>query len=657
VVRREDTDCFAVDLKQGQRLSVEVEGIRLGRTVFDSLVTILDPDGKVLSVADGSSLVVQDAITSVIAPKAGSYTIQLRESSYGGNEQCVYRMHVGSFPRPLAVYPAGGRAGEQLSVKFIGDPAGEFVQQLKLPAMPTESFGIFAEKENLIAPSANVLRVSDFPNVLEVEPNNDREHATAAADEPPVAFNGILSRPGDADWFRFKAKKGQTYDVNVFARRIRSPLDSVLEIFDAKGSRLAQNDDSAGLDSYLKFNVPADGDYFVKVSDQLAKGGPNYTYRVEVDQVPPSLSLNIPDVARNDTQSRKSIVVPRGNRFATLIAVKRSNASGDLALKPDGLPAGIQMQADTLLGKLDRIPVVFEAAPDAPIAGNLFNVIATHTDPEKKISGGISQAFELVLVNNVGTYHQYVANRLAAAVVEEVPFKLSIVEPKAPLVQYGVMDLKVVVDRRPGFDQPIDVKMLWNPPGISSQPDMTIPKGENSVLYRLNASGGADIRQWKMAVIGSAKIGNGTAWVSSQLANVTVAEPFLELKLDMAKTEQGQPVKVVAKLDQKIPFEGRATVKLLGLPSGCSAPDLTITKEDKEIAFNVTTDAKTPAGTHKTLFCSVTVMKDSEPIAHSLGSGGILRVDAPKLKVADAKTAVTSARQTEKKARSETGKK
>jgi hypothetical protein len=642
IIDREDVDCFAVEAKEGERISVEVEGIRLGRTVLDSKVTIYGPDGSPLKTADGSSLVLQDAIASIVAPKTGTYTIELRESSYGGSRDSVYRMHVGNFPRPMAVYPAGGKAGETLSVNFIGDPKGEFTQNFKLPETSDERFGVVAEQAGLLAPSQNWLRVSSFPNVMESEPNDDQQHATGTDLELPLALNGVISKPGDVDWFKFKAKKGQAYDVNVYARRIRSMLDSTVQIVDAKGSSIAQNDDSAGLDSYVKFTAPADGSYFLKVTDQLGKGGPEFTYRVELNQIPAAVSLYIPDVSRNNTQERKSIVIAKGNRFATLLSVKKSNFSGDLELKPQGLPSGVTMYADAWLSKLDKIPVVFEADANSEVTGKFFNLIASSTNPEKPVSGGIKQDFELVLVNNVGTYHTFQADKLAVAIVEELPFKLSIVEPKVPLVQYGTIDLKVVADRKPGFEEPISVRMLWNPPGVASVPDLTIPKGEKSIIYKLSANGGADIHKWKIAVIGSATVSGGTAWVSSQLAPLEVTEPFMTVKIDLAKVEQGQSTKVICKVDQRVPFDGKALVKLMGLPAGCTAADKQITKDDKEIVFDVVTDAKAQVGLNKSLFCNVVVEKDSQPIVHNLGSG-ILRIDAARIKVADAKSAIEKA--------------
>jgi len=71
-------------------------------------------------------------------------------------------------------------------------------------------------------------------------------------------------------------------------------------------------------------------------------------------------------------------------------------------------------------------------------------------------------------------------HKIAAAVAEEVPFKLSIVEPKVPLVRAGTMDLKIVAERQPGFDEPITVKLLHNPPGVGSAKRRCDPKGETS---------------------------------------------------------------------------------------------------------------------------------------------------------------------------------
>ena len=53
---------------------------------------------------------------------------------------------------------------------------------------------------------------------------------------------------------------------------------------------------------------------------------------------------------------------------------------------------------------------------------------------------------------------------------------------------------------------------------------VNIPEGQDEVLYPINANGGAQIGSWPIYAIGSADAG-GAVWVSSQLAELKVAEP------------------------------------------------------------------------------------------------------------------------------------
>ena len=52
VVTSEDVDYYAIEAKKGQRLSVEIEGMRLGQTLFDPYVAILDSRRFELAAAD-----------------------------------------------------------------------------------------------------------------------------------------------------------------------------------------------------------------------------------------------------------------------------------------------------------------------------------------------------------------------------------------------------------------------------------------------------------------------------------------------------------------------------------------------------------------------------------------------------------------------------
>ena len=634
----EDVDFFTVEAKQGQRLSIEIEGARLGRTMFDPVIAIQDAGGRVLASSDDTPLLGHDSFASVLAPADGKYLIQVRDMTYAVGAH-PYRLHVGDFPRPAAVFPLGGQAGETLAAKFLGDPAGEFMQQVKLPDQASgERFGALPEHGGT-APSSNWLRVTPLPNAEWVQTASTQAKAPLLNLPAPLAFNGILETKGDAAFFRVTAKKDQNLDFTVFARRLGSPLDSVLTIFDAKGKSLGSNDDAAGNpDSTVRVRIPADGDYTVKVADQLNRGGPLHTYRVEIAEVKPLPVLSIPDTARYDNETRKSIVVPRGNRFAVLMNVARDGFNGDLKLSFDGLPAGITAQADLIPGSLSAVPVVFEAAADAEIAGGLLTPAVKPADPaaDQKLASRFRHTVEWTRIQNATVYVQSEVDRIATAVAEEVPFSVRIVEPKVPLVQVGEMALQISAERRDGFDEPITVKMLWNPPGVSALPDMVIPKGATSVAYKLNSTNKADTRKWKIAVVASATVKGGLAHVSSQLAELEIAPPHLAGKIDLAKVERGQTTKIICVLDQKIPFEGTATARLTGLPDNVTAQPVEITKHSKEAVFEIVTNEKSPAGSHKNVACSVVITRDGEPITHLIASGSVLRIDLPRAQPAPA---------------------
>ena len=151
VVENEDVDYFAVEAKKGERITAEIEGLRLGNTFFDPYVAILDTKRFELARSDDAPLVRQDCVCSIVAPEDGTYIIQVRETSFAGNGACMYRLHVGRFPRPTAVLPLGGKPGETLDVQWLGDVLGPRAEKVTLPADVCRCwprlFGLFAKDD------------------------------------------------------------------------------------------------------------------------------------------------------------------------------------------------------------------------------------------------------------------------------------------------------------------------------------------------------------------------------------------------------------------------------------------------------------------------------------------------------------------------------
>jgi len=279
------------------------------------------------------------------------------------------------------------------------------------------NYGVFAADGDGQSPFPNIFRLSRWGNAVEAEPNND--HNTATAFEAPLALNGVIEKPGDVDHFIFKAKKGQTYDVSAYARRIRSPLDPILYIGKKGGGALVGNDDAAGPDSGFRFTAPDDGEYVVWLVDHLGKGGPEYFYRVELTPVEPRLSLNLQSEELPRGTGSVSVSVPKGGRQAILVYAGRENWGGDLKVAPENLPAGVTVENDIMPASQGVVPVLFKADAAAANAAKLARFGGQPVDANIKMA---SQQFTHTTVmvhgQNLVNFWSQIHDRMVVAVTD-----------------------------------------------------------------------------------------------------------------------------------------------------------------------------------------------------------------------------------------------
>ncbi len=625
----EDVDYYVVDAKKGQRISAEIEGMRLGLGFWDPFIAILNDKRFELATSDDSPLTGQDGRCSIIAPADGKYTVMVREASYGGGN--AYRLHIGTFPLPTAVIPAGGKPGEEIEFRFLGDPSGEIKQKIKLPAVADPNFRLHCQTADGISPTGFKARIVDVPNSIEIA--NANTPATALLGAAPGAFNGVISTAGETDYLKFVAKKGQVFDIHCYARRLGSPLDSVMHISTMTAgvvaAPFATNDDSAGPDSAFRVTIPQDGEFAITLHDHLKKGGLDYFYRVELTAVVPTTSVSIPKVDGNNVsnQDRQAIAIPKGGRMATLVNVQRAEWGGPAGLTFPGLPAGTVAIVDPVDPGLGTVPVVFEAKADAPNAGALLDFAVNPTDPLVKAASRVSFDVNYCIGLNNTPFHRHYADRIAVAITETAPYSIDVIEPKAAVPQNGSINLKIVAKRAAGFTGPITVFPLFTPSGMGIAGSATIPANVNETTLFVNAAPNAAIRKWKTAVTAVADAGKGPVWTSSQMFVLEVGPPLVVFAQERAAVEQGQPTTVFGKVTVTVPFIGEGVVKLLGLPVKAGAPDIKLTKDSKEATFALTTDKTTPAGKHN-VFCQLIVTINGEVISQSIG-GGELRVDVP----------------------------
>ena len=125
-------------------------------------------------------------------------------------------------------------------------------------------------------------------------------------------------------------------------------------------------------------------------------------------------------------------------------------------------------------------------------------------------------------------------------------------------------------------------------------------------------------------------VGNGPVWVSSQLATLEVAAPVRGVRDGAGRRRAGQGRRSCsARCSSTRRSQGKAKVKLVGLPPKVTTPEVEITKDTKELAFKLTIDKTSPAGQHRNLFCQVVRHAERRADRCTTSAARELRIDVP----------------------------
>lgn len=632
VVKREDVEHYQVSLKAGQTLNVEIEGIRLAHSlnnqnILDPYIAILDAGRFEVASSDDSALLQQDGFCSYTATEDGDFTILVRDSSFKGSDLGGYRLHVGTFPRPVAVVPAGGAPSTVLDAELIYADGSAQPTKIQLPSEPSKQWGVITENENGISPSPNWVRVNELAVSLEQEPNDDRRKAPVVS--VPGAFCGVIEKPGDYDCFTFVAKKGTKYRVETFSRDVlRSPLDAYVNVFNPKHATVVSNDDSRGkVDPFIEFDAKEDGNHTIRIYDQLKSGGPNYGYRIEVTMPQPSVNVTLKEMRRSEA---KVVSVPSGGRTAMVVTAVRDRYNGEVNLSLEGLPEGVTATTFPMPAGRPEVPVLLTAAKDTPLNASLYTINAKGDAKNPLIGGKLSQRHKMVLGQNRRWMWGYDTERAAMAVTESVPFSLELVQPKTSIVRNGSKSLLVRVKRDEGFDDKISFRTLYNPPGIGINNSRSIAKGKTEVEIPITANNGAGLGEWPLIFMAYYNTKTGQAMTATNPIMLKVENSVFKYEFPKSAGELGTEIAVSIPMEVLREFSGAAEVQLVGIPAGVtsSAPVQKIDPKSESVTFPLLIAENAKVGKHKTLICQSRISVDGETIVQTTGTGE-LRIDKP----------------------------
>ncbi|HYW79366.1 MAG TPA: hypothetical protein VE890_07290, partial [Thermoguttaceae bacterium] len=349
---------------------------------MQTCLTLYDAQGKEVAYVDDFRF-HPDPVLIYEVEKDGPYVLEIRDVIYRGREDMAYRLSIGVLPYLTHIYPLGSQRGSATDVRL---------------------YGANLEKETLsVTPTADGPRVQPVQVTSQGLSSNPRSFAAGTIDEAedaepndsidepqrvtlPTTVNGHIGAPGDTDCFVFAAKANQRVFLDVQARRLGSPVDSILTLFDPNGREVIENDDSVDkssplithhADSRLNYLCTTEGDYTLRLRDIQGKGGEEYTYRLSIGSTTPDFDLLIiPDNPR----------VGKGGTVAlTAKALRTWGAWGDITLSVQGLPDGFAVSDAAITARQNEVHLTLTAPADAPLGVVTPTFIGTGTFGQKTV--------------------------------------------------------------------------------------------------------------------------------------------------------------------------------------------------------------------------------------------------------------------------------
>jgi hypothetical protein len=340
--------------RRGQRLVIATQARNLNPFIADAVpgwiqpvVSVYDAKGKELAFADDYRF-RPDPVLLFEVTHDGEYMVGITDALYRGREDFVYRMSIGELQFVTSIFPLGAKWGAIVTPKLRGCNLKDTALNIPNESGAPEIHSLTTVQKELFNPL--LFALDTLPDKAEREPNNATTNAQFV--KLPIIINGCIGKPGDGDVFRLTGKSNDTIVVEVLARRLDSPLDSIIKLTDTAGRVLAFSDDredlGAGInthhaDSWLMGTLPADGDYCVHISDTGRKGGEEYGYRLRISPPQPDFELRVVPSSvslRTNSSANVTVYAQRKDGLARSITVSLTNPPSGFSADPVKIPLG-----------------------------------------------------------------------------------------------------------------------------------------------------------------------------------------------------------------------------------------------------------------------------------------------------------------------------
>lgn len=383
IEKGEDLDYYKFKVEAGTGLTFHVRSQRLLNRLHDMqsrvdpMITIRGADGTTLAACD--NYYAGDPLLACTFEQAGEYLLEVRDVRYQGNPDWTYSIEISNRPFVTQAFPLAIQPGVETRLTLVG---------MNLPAEPTATVQVPGDTPPGLAwvsPLVGGSFANEFAVIVSGQTPIEEtaaENNTASSGQSipgPCVISGRIESAADQDCYTFAAKKGEALTFEVFARRGWSGLDPILRILNDKGAAIAEVDDLTehrvtSADSRLEnWIAPADGNYSIEIRDLHQRGGPQYTYAIEVTHSTPYFLL--------EADTDKTLLAPGTNGVVYVRALRRNGFSGEIQLAVENLPAGVTAVPGRILAGAPDGCVILQAAPEAKVAAANLRITGTAIHP------------------------------------------------------------------------------------------------------------------------------------------------------------------------------------------------------------------------------------------------------------------------------------
>lgn len=465
--KTEDVDWYAFTAKAGQRVTFSVWANRLEnkihdlQTHFDPILFLHDSTGRELAADDNHDFA--DPLLSHEFKEDGTYYLQVRDTTYGGNAHWTYVLQATTGPVATSVFPLAVKPGAKAELHARGPNINpDETIAYEVPATCAPGPQLVALPTTKGPTLATHVVVTQLPVVKEAD-DADEAYAKSQTVTLPAAICGRLDKPNDVDTFRFEAKKGTIYAFEVVARRAGCATDPTLRLINEKDATVTEADDTNGLgkDARIEWTAPADGLYAVQLNDLHSRGGDEFGYVVLAEPARPDFTLTCdPDKLGVGPNSRVPLFVQ---------LTRRAGFDGPVTIDLGPLPPGVSASPLTIGPKMTQGLIVVSAAADAKPAAALLSLTGKAETKSGPIVRSVSPKQEIYLPG--GGRGVYPVDTLALAVTAPCDITLD-VKPKTLSLKPGEKaTIDVTVHRKEGFEQAVNLAIvLQHLGGIHANP-------------------------------------------------------------------------------------------------------------------------------------------------------------------------------------------